>query len=50
MSGIQLKLPTGYAITLNERRVKAAKIRGRIRRRAQAVAWNQAAEKFFEGV
>ncbi|MFI5638323.1 hypothetical protein ACIA8H_13000 [Streptomyces goshikiensis] len=49
MSGIQLRLPTGYAVTLDQRRLKAARIRADRKRRAQAVAWHQVAVDFFGG-
>ncbi|WP_185911312.1 hypothetical protein [Streptomyces sp. WAC07149] len=50
MSGIQLKLPTGYSVTLDQRRLRAARIRNDRKRRANAAAWHQAAVDFFGGI
>lgn len=49
MNAIQLRLPTGYAISLDQRRLRAAQIRAERKRRAQAVAWNQIAADFMRG-
>ncbi|MFJ8213220.1 hypothetical protein [Streptomyces sp. NPDC096033] len=50
MSGIQLKLPTGYAITLQQRRLRAAEVRADRRHKANAKQWLQVAADFFGGI
>ncbi|MEU5218516.1 hypothetical protein AB0G79_20275 [Streptomyces sp. NPDC020807] len=49
MTATQLKLPTGYVVTLDERRLRAAKIRADRKRQAAARQWHQVAADFFEG-
>ncbi|GAA0287041.1 hypothetical protein GCM10010302_26760 [Streptomyces polychromogenes] len=50
MSGIQLRLPTGYAVTLDQRRLRAAQIRADRKRRANAQQWHQLAADFMRGI
>ncbi|MFB7353444.1 hypothetical protein [Streptomyces gardneri] len=50
MTAIQLRLPTGYAVSLDQRRLRAAKIRADRKRRAAARQWHQIAADFFGGV
>ncbi|WP_159050723.1 hypothetical protein [Streptomyces sp. IMTB 1903] len=49
MTGIQLRLPTGYAVTLDQRRLRAARIRADRKRTAAARQWHQVAVDFFGG-
>ncbi|MEU9857240.1 hypothetical protein [Streptomyces sp. NPDC047974] len=48
MTAIQLKLPS-LTVTLDQRRIRAARIRADRKRRADARQWHQIAADFFGG-